>query len=206
MIKQYSLRALQKAMNTALALDPHTLPQIQALSGKVIEMVIKPLDVRFFMRFDQAGIELLADYSESPDTTIHSSPLGLIRLSLLPSSRVRSLFNDQITMSGDVELGHAVKKLFDSIDIDWEGHLAHFTGDVVAHQVGRFVRKGTQFKSSLKASLNHNISDYLQEEIKLAAPSEAVQDFLNDVDTLKLDVERLEAWFNLHRSTADETP
>lgn len=206
MIKQYSLRALQKAMNTALALDPNTLPQIQALRGKVIEMVIKPLDVRFFIRFGEADIELLADYSEPPNTTIHSSPLGLIRLSLLPSSRVRSLFNDQITMSGDVELGHAVKKLFDSIDIDWEGHLAHFTGDVVAHQVGRFVRRGAEFKTSLKTSLNHNISDYLQEEIKLAAPSEAVQDFLNDVDTLKLDVERLEAWLNLHRSTADETP
>ncbi|MCK1850929.1 YihY/virulence factor BrkB family protein, partial [Legionella pneumophila] len=33
------------------------------------------------------------------------------------------------------------------IDIDWEGHLAHFTGDVVAHQIGSFVRKGLEFKN-----------------------------------------------------------
>ena len=44
-------------------------------------------------------------------------------------------------MTGDVELGQQVKTLFDEIDIDWEGHLARFTGDVVAFQVGSLFRQ-----------------------------------------------------------------
>ena len=204
MLKHYSLTALQKAMNRALSLDPATLPKIKALHGKVLEMIVSPLDVHFFMRFTKEGIELLADYPGAPDTIIHSSPLGLIRLGLLPSSKVRSLFNDQIKMSGDTEFGHAVKQLFDGIDIDWEGHLAHFTGDVVAHQVGRFVRRGRQFKNSLKTSIKENLGEYVQEEARLSPPREELEDFMNDIDALVLRVERLDAHIN-QLLAADET-
>ena len=204
MLKHYSLTALQKAMNRALALDPATRPKIKTLNGKVLEMIVSPLDVHFFMRFTAEGIELLADYPNEPDTIIHSSPLGLIRLGLLPSSKVRSLFNDQIKMTGDTEFGHAVKQLFDSIDIDWEGHLAHFTGDVVAHQIGRFVRRGRQFKNALKTSIKQNVGEYVQEEVRLTPPREELEDFMNDIDALALRVERLNAHIN-QLLTANET-
>ena len=72
---------------------------------------------------------------------IHSNPHRLNSFKFLPASKARSLFNDKIRISGDIELGQ-LKKLFDEMDIDWEGHLAHFTGDVVAHQIGSLVRKG----------------------------------------------------------------
>jgi ubiquinone biosynthesis accessory factor UbiJ len=196
MIKQYSLNALQKAMQHALALDPAMPDKIKALSPKVLQIVIRPLDIYFFMQFTPAGIILLPEYEKTPDTVIHSSPLGLIRLSLLPASKVRSLFNDQIRITGDTALGQAVKQLFDDLDIDWEAHLAHFTGDVVAHQMGRFVRRGQQLKQSLHTSLQQNLGEYIQEEASLSPPREAVADFMNDVDALALDVERLTAHIN----------
>ena len=112
MIKQYSLTVLQKAVNHALSLDESMPAKIQALHGKVLEIIISPLNVGFFMRFMQNELLLLADYDALPDAIIRSSPLGLIRLSLLPASKVRSLFNDKIRISGDVELGQQVKKQF----------------------------------------------------------------------------------------------
>lgn len=201
-IKQYSLIALQKAMNHALALDPETKPRIGALKGKAIKIIVSPLDIHFFMHFQGDSIALLANYVDEPNTTIRSSPLGLIRLSLLPSSKVRSLFNDQIQISGDTELGQAVKQLFDELDIDWEGHLAHFTGDVAAHQIGRLVKRGMRFKDSLKTSLTHNLSDYIQEETNLTPPTAAIRDFMDDIDDLRLEVERLEASVNQFEHTA----
>lgn len=139
---------------------------------------------------------MLADYEGKPDTIIHSSPLGLIRLSFLPASKARSLFNDKIRLSGDVELGQAVKNLFDELDIDWEGHLAHFTGDVVAHQVGSLFRQGLAFKKQLQESLHLNMSDYLHEELRAFPSREEINDFFNDIDQLALDVERLQAHVN----------
>jgi ubiquinone biosynthesis protein UbiJ len=196
MIKQYSLTTLQHAINRALTLDPALPIKLQALHGKVVEMIISPLQTRFFIRFMHQTIELLADYDHPADTIIHSSPLGLIRLSFLPASKVRSLFNDQIKITGDIHLGQTIKQIFDDIDIDWEGHLAHFTGDVVAHQIGNFVRRGFSFKQHFQASMQRHVGEYLQEEIKLLPPSEEVQDFFHDIDTLALRVERLEAHLN----------
>ncbi|MDX2345945.1 MAG: SCP2 sterol-binding domain-containing protein [Legionella sp.] len=204
MIKQYSLSALQKAINHALALDPATIKKIKPLNHKTIKIIIKPLNTCFFMRFTEHSIELLADYHGEPNTTIQSSPLGLIRLSLLPASKVRSLFNDQVKMTGDTELGQAVKHLFDGIDIDWEAHLAHFTGDVVAHQLGRFVTRGQRFTQSLTSSFKQNLGEYIQEEVCLSPPREAVEDFMNDVDTLALELERLDAHINQYLARRHE--
>ena len=196
MIKKYSLLALQKAINHALALDPSMPAKIQSLQGHVLQIIISPLNVYFFIAFEQGQLRLLDQYNEHPDTIIHSSPLGLIRLSLLPASKVRSLFNDNIRMSGNIELGQRVKQLIDELDIDWEGHLALFTGDVVAHQVGSFVRQGLRFKRQISSSLRHNITDFLQEESRTFPPREEVNNFFHDVDTLSMDTERLAAHIN----------
>ena len=196
MIKKYSLITLQKAINHALALDESMPTKIKALHGKVLEIIITPLNVHFFICFEGHKLQLLASYDGNPDTIIHSSPLGLIRLSLLPASKVRSLFNDKIRMSGDIELGQQVKKLFDEIDIDWEGHLAHITGDVVAHQVGSFVRHGLAFKRQISTSMRQNVTEYLQEELRVFPPREEINDFFNDIDALSLRTERLSAHVN----------
>lgn len=193
MIKECSLMVLQKAIQHALSLDESMPTKMQALDGKTLEIIISPLQVNFFITFLAGNLCLLPSYEGDPDTVIHSSPLGLIRLSLLPASKVRSLFNDKIKLSGDVELGQKVKELFDDIDIDWEGHLARFTGDVVAYQVGSFVRQGLSFRRQVKESLRTNITEYLQEESRLFPPREEVADFFNDIDALTLQVERLTA-------------
>lgn len=193
MLKKYSLKALQKAINQAMCLDVHMPEKILALDGKVLEMIIAPLHVHFFIYFKNGEMQLLDHYEGHPDTVIHSNPLGLIRLSLLPASKARSLFNDKIKISGDIEFGQHVKQLFDEIDIDWEGHLAHFTGDVVAHQIGAFIRKGIEFKNQFSDSMRHNITEYLQEELRVFPSRNEVDDFFIQVDELSLSIERLQA-------------
>ena len=196
MLKEYSLLALQKAINCAFALDEGMPVKILPLEGKVLEVVINPLNTYFFLTFQDSKVKLLAYYEGVPDTIIHSNPLGLIRLSLLPASKLRSVFNDNIRISGDVELGQQVKALFDSIEIDWEGHLAHFTGDVVAHQIGSWVRGGRAFNRRVLSSFKRSMTEYLQEERKLVPNPQEVQDFFHDVDELVLRLERLVAHFN----------
>lgn len=201
MIKKYSLKALEQAINFALALDEESPGKIAALQGKMVEMIITPLNVRFLIRFEDGQLKLLDDCPDEPDTQIQSSPIGLIRLSLLPASQARSLFNDSVRMSGDVELGQSVKKLIDELDIDWEGHLAHFTGDVVAHQLGSLFRQGLAFQQRIRHSMHANLTNYLQEETRLFPAREEVDDFFHDIDHISMDVERLEAQITLLTAT-----
>ncbi|CZH11056.1 SCP2 sterol-binding domain-containing protein [Legionella pneumophila serogroup 1] len=196
MLKEYSLKALQTAINQAMKLDEQMPQKLQKLDGKTLEMVITPLNVNFYIHFKGSEMQLLHRIDGRPDTIIHSNPIGLIRLSLLPTSKARSLFNDKIRISGDIELGQSVKKLFDEIDIDWEGHLAHFTGDVVAHQIGSFVRKGLEFKNQFSTSMQQNITEFLQEELRICPSRNELEDFFAEVDELVLSVDRLQAHIN----------
>ncbi|HBD7143161.1 TPA: SCP2 sterol-binding domain-containing protein [Legionella pneumophila] len=196
MLKEYSLKALQTAINQAMKLDEQMPQKIQKLDGKTLEMVITPLNVNFYIRFKGSEMQLLHRIDGRPDTIIHSNPIGLIRLSLLPTSKARSLFNDKIRISGDIELGQSVKKLFDEIDIDWEGHLAHFTGDVVAHQIGSFVRKGLEFKNQFSTSMQQTITEFLQEELRICPSRNELEDFFAEIDELVLSVDRLQAHIN----------
>ncbi|HBI2946988.1 TPA: SCP2 sterol-binding domain-containing protein [Legionella pneumophila] len=196
MLKEYSLKALQTAINQAMKLDEQMPQKLQKLDGKTLEMVITPLNVNFYIHFKGSEMQLLHRIDGRPDTIIHSNPIGLIRLSLLPTSKARSLFNDKIRISGDIELGQSVKKLFDEIDIDWEGHLAHFTGDVVAHQIGSFVRKGLEFKNQFSTSMQQNITEFLQEELRICPSRNELEDFFAEVDELVLSIDRLQAHIN----------
>lgn len=196
MIKQYSLNVLQKALNKAIGLDDSMPAKLLLLEGKIIQIIILPLQVHFFITFIAGELVLIEKAASAPDTVIESSPLGLIRLSLLPVSKARSLFHDDVKLSGDVELGQQIKKLFDELDIDWEGHIAHFTGDVVAYQIGSLVRRGRAFKNDVSRSLCNNVTEYLHEELRSFPPKEELNDFYDDVDELTDDTERLAAQIN----------
>ena len=193
MLKRISLQALQFAIHQALSLDSSISEKLLPLNHKVIEIIISPLKVHFYICIEGGKLLLKTQSSQPPDTIIYSNPMGLIRLSFLPSSKMRSIFNDQIKISGDIELGHELKKIFDNMYIDWEGHLAYFTGDVVAHHIGKVMRKGRDFRKSYTESFKKSSKEYLVYELQ-STPSQAELDtFYEDVDELRLRNERLEA-------------
>ena len=193
MIKKYSLMALQTAINQALKLDLNMPEKISALHGKVVKIMIAPFNIDFYLGFSEQQIQLMDEWDGVVNTVIESSPWGFMRLSLLPAAKARTLFNNQVTISGDVGLGQAIKQLFDGVDIDWQSHLATLTGDVFAHQVSQLVAQGKAYQQQVTSSLQATLSDYLHEELRWFPPEEEIRDFFADVDTLALQLERIEA-------------
>lgn len=202
MIKELTLHAMEIGLNKALSLDPFIPDKLAPLLGKNIAIVVKPLNIEFYMFFNATGINITATKPENIAAEIISSPIGFIKLSWLPASKARSLFNDEVVINGDLALGQEVKKLFDELDIDWEGYLAQFTGDIVAHQIGNLWRRGRDFKNKISESFKTNVSEYIQYEANLLPPRSEIEDFYTDVDRLVDDVERIEIkyqqWLNSH--------
>ena len=66
--------------------------------------------------------------------------------------------------------------------------MAQFTGDVVAYQVGSLVRQGLTFKRQISGSIRHDVTEYLQEELRALPPPEEVNDFFKDIDELSVTV------------------
>ncbi len=62
---------------------------------------------------------------------------------------------------------------------------------VSAHQIGRFLRNIRRLVRHTQTTLSRNINEYVHEEIPLFPPVEAINDFCQEVDEIRMDVDRL---------------
>ena len=83
--------------------------------------------------------------------------------------------------------------ILDGIDIDWEEHLSRVTGDVLAHQVGNVARGMLEWGRNTLDTVSRDVAEYLHEESRDLPTRGEVDEFLARIDTLRLDVDRLEA-------------
>ena len=180
---------LETALNRYLRLDPDALTCIKTLSGKVI--AVEPRGLRLILYFlpGPDGIQLTDVYTGPPDVLIRGAPLALFRQAR-PGGRTVS---GDIEIEGDAQLGKAFQELLAGIDIDWEEHLSRLVGDAAAHQIGKTVGGLRSWGRTAIDTLLQNAGEYLQHEVRDLPPRGAMEAFLDAVDTLRADTDRLEA-------------
>ena len=189
-----ALDTLTTVINQYLNLDPDSGARLKALEGKTLKLVIKPISL--FFCFEETGLIVKSDIGEQQaDATIDGYPLAFIQLHL-SSKDAPNLFKQDLRIEGDIEFGQAVRDLFSKLDIDWEELLAGFTGDMVANQLGKLFEQGKTFFQEVSSSTVETLTEYLQEEAKHLPCREEVDDFCNDVDSLRFRVDRLQAKVN----------
>lgn len=186
---------LETALNKTLALDPDTLQRLQTLSGKVIAMELRGLELTLYMLPDAEGIQLMSHFDNTPDTTLSGAPFALLRMA--NSKPGEGLFTGDVEIRGDVELGQRFQRILNGLDIDWEEHLSHLSGDIVAHQTGSLIRELKAWGTQAADSLNLDITEYLQQETHALPTKTEVEDFLTEVDDLRMSADRLQA--RVHR-------
>jgi ubiquinone biosynthesis protein UbiJ len=124
--------------------------------------------------------------------TLRGTPLQMAGAMLAKENR-QHFFAEDLVMEGDAEIGLQVVDLFDSLHIDWEDYLAQLVGDTSAYHVSRFIKKVENWLQQSEQSLSNNISEYIHEEAKWLPSREALQDFFNDIDRIRMDIDRAEA-------------
>ncbi len=185
-------QALQTALNRYLALDPETKTHFKRLQGKKVTLELTGIKMKVHLVFTEQGIEVTTDASIKADAVITGSPLSLLHMTLNKKDRQR-FFAEDVSIQGDLDLGQEVIDLFDNMEIDWEEYLSRYIGDVSAHQIGRAARSVKNFVKRTHEMFLQNTNEYVHEEIDLFPAREALQDFFQEVDALRMDVDRLEA-------------
>lgn len=186
-----ALAGLEQAINAALALDPKTLERLGRLQGRVIAIELRGTGIRLLLQPEQNGLRLMGHYDGTVDTTLRGAPFALLRMSTGRTGE--GLFKGGVEIEGDVELGQQIQRVFEKLDIDWEEHLSRLTGDIIAHQVGNTVRNLLNWGERSAEHLAQDTADYLQEEAEILPLPWEVEEFLERVDALRSDVDRLEA-------------
>lgn len=188
MLLSLALSTVEKILNHYLLLDPSSKHRLAALSGKVIVLEFQLINLKIFWLPTAEGIQLKDHFEGRVDVTLQGSPFDFIRLST--SKDTAAVFGSNITVLGDTDVAQEFKALFSNLDIDWEEQLSHVTGDVVAHQVGNFVRALCQWAKQTTTTLTQDLAEYIHEEARWLPTREELQDFFAASDKLRDDVER----------------
>lgn len=188
--------SLETAFNTWLKLDKQThgnaLERLQALQGKLICLHISNPDLKLYFLPTEENVRVTTDYAAEPDVTIHGSALALMRLSSA-SDTGKAMLEQGIKIDGDMGLGNRFSQILREIDVDWEELLARTVGDVLAHQMGQLARNTKGWLDDSAHAMRLNTQEYLQEEARLVPAEAELRHYLDAVDTLRMDADRLEA-------------
>ena len=185
--------ALDLALNSYLRLDANTLQRLGALAGKVIAIELRGLDLIFYLLPHAEGIRIEGAYDAGvPDASLSGAPLALARLGAAKQEK-GTQFSGDVEIRGDIELGQRFKAILDDIDIDWEEHVSRITGDVLAHQMGNVARGVLAWGRNALDTVSRDVAEYLHEESRDLPTRSEVEEFLVGIDTLRSDVDRLEA-------------
>lgn len=191
-LRQAALRTLERSLGGLLAMDPQAKDRLAPLTGKLIEIRTRAPGLLLYVECDGDTLRLTETATRAADTVIAGSTLGLARSGLAADPRA-ALQSGDVTVSGDLQAGAALQALFEKLDIDWEEQTSHLVGDVLAHQVGNAVRGLRQWSGESADALQRDLGDWLREESELLADRPSVDAFLNAVDALRADADRLQA-------------
>jgi ubiquinone biosynthesis protein UbiJ len=196
-LQDLGLAGLERSINAVLALDPVALERLAALHGRCIALALEGLDLTlYFVPAQDGRLQVMRQVEGEPDCTLAGSPVDLVRASDKRAGPAQ-LFAGRVRIDGDARTAQRFSEALADLDIDWEEQLSQLLGDVAAHQVGRGLRAMLAQARRMRDSSSQNLAEYLTEEARLLPHRYEIDEFLAEVDTLRDDVERLEARINL---------
>jgi ubiquinone biosynthesis protein UbiJ len=191
-IPDAALAGLETALNRYIALDPEGAARLGPLHGRLIAIELAGFGTRIDLIPGPDGLQVFGAYKGEPDCLLRGSPLALARMGLA-ERKEDQLFGGEVQIEGDTRLAQEFGAFLGGLDVDWEEQLSRLVGDPIAHQVGSGLRMVADWGRKSSDTLNQDLKEYLQEEGRLVPTAYEVQGFLDRVDTLRDDVERLAA-------------
>ncbi|MEH6420047.1 ubiquinone biosynthesis accessory factor UbiJ [Pseudomonas sp. CGJS7] len=196
-LKPMAGRALEAALNRALALDPDTRDSLRALDGRSLALHLDspPLALRIVVVGDRLEVGPVRD-SDQPDLSVRST-LGAI-LSQLPSL-LGAARNEQaapvgkLRIEGDADLARRLQRLAERFDPDWQQPFVAVFGEVAGVQIASGVAGALRHARDAAGTFASNAADYVTEESRDVVPRDELNAFHDDVDALRDDVERAAA-------------
>ena len=170
-------------LNHLLAQQPALPRRLQPMTGKVARLLLPPHDIRFVI-----GNDGLLSASEQEANATLSIPLSLVPRLL---THDQAALND-IHIGGESEFAAELGKVLMQLQWDAVEDLSRLVGDIAANRLSQIGQSLFGSPGQWLKNLSENLVEHWTEEQPLIAHKTQIQQFINDVDTLRDDAERLE--------------
>lgn len=185
--------AVEDIVNTALEYDPASKREISELTD-TLAIAVTPAtsmpipNTKLFITGAKHGLRVM-NHAISPVTTcLTGSPTALLNL----LQRPHSLANSGVELSGDVNLLQRWQAILDNLDIDWQTCLQRYLGDIGGPITAMAIGHTGHWLQHQYHYHRHQLSVYLQEELRAVPTSAELDYFHRQVDELMLSTDRLE--------------
>ena len=199
---------LENVLNRGLPRSPRAQQLCAELAGQSIAVLAAwanspaARDNTRYVRVESMGasLKLSAATAEElgekpPAATITGGPFSLLALSGPSPEAV--LQRGDVRIEGNAEIAEKFRELALLLRPDLEEELSVVLGDVPAHQIGRLARAAFEWTVGAAATTVRNVAEYLGHERRDLVPRGEAEQFLQGVDTLREDVDRLAARIDL---------
>ena len=191
---------LENVLNRGLPRSPRAQQLCAELAGRKVAVAIagSPRYVLvestgMSLKLSAVSAQVLA--STPVEATITGGPFSLLALSGPAPEAV--LQRGDVRIDGDAELAQKFRELALLLRPDLEEELSLVVGDVPAHQFGRFARAAFGWTRKAASTTVRNAAEYLGHERRDLVPRSEAEQFLQGVDNLREDVDRLAARIDL---------
>ena len=178
-------------LNQCLALDTEVMEDLAILSGKRLLISVTDLNLNCMISFKGSALDITLMTHETPDLKISGSTIALWQM-LLHARQGQILTQNAVDIRGDLNLCNRLMCIIYKFTFDWEGKFTYYLPNSIlflfAKSAHGFSRRGKQFHKSMQA----NLIEFLQEEVRLLPGRDEVEGFLDSVDDLRLRSDRLE--------------
>lgn len=185
-----AIRALEKLVRQALALDPGTRDRLAGYAGKRIFVETRAPALGILVSLEIDGVHLSPESGLHPHATIEAPSFELLKMAL---SQDAHFIGGPVKVNGDVMLVQELHAIGRQLDIDWESGLARLLGDTVSYPVSRGLRHLFGFANRVANTLLQNTGEYLREEKELVPVPWEVEELLTDNRDLRVDLDRIES-------------
>jgi len=186
-------RALEAALNRALALDPETRAGLRALDGRRITLAVEapPLAVQVTVEGDRLVVGPV-DGAREADLGVRATLGGLI--SQLPFFRRDDAPPvGRVQVSGDADLARRLQRMAERFDPDWQQPFVSVFGEIAGVQIAQAVAAALREAKAASRGAAESTAEFLTEESRDVVAKAEVHAFCDDVDALRDDAERLAA-------------
>lgn len=173
------------ALNHLLIQNSWALPRLAHHAGKSVRFDVTPLSLAYTIL--ENGLLHSASPTDSSDALCTIAPSLLARLALHDESAYSEIHSE-----GDAAL--LAEIFFLSRNLRWDAaeDLSKIVGDIAAERIVQTAQRAQHQLHSNALNFSRAAMEYLTEERPLLAKSQHISTFVQQVDTLRDDVARLE--------------
>ena len=186
------LASVEHGLNRILRMDSTALPRLAALEGKVIAIDCVQPALQLYILPDEDGLMLAAHWEGEADCTLRAPAGSLVQLALA-KDKSAVLHCPQVQLHGDSAVLLDLVAVLQDLELDWEYELSRWLGPVPTAMLAGHVRLRARWTRQGLARFSQNLSEYLAEESRTLVGRREAEAAFSELDTVKIDIERLEA-------------